>query len=95
MKNFRMLTYQKISEVYKLDDISKLQAAIICSQLRIDLQTDLCICVAKLISINGNSEMTLDEINEEIRSTREKIDVKKKQSQIIIRSFRESNLEFV
>ncbi len=91
----------------RLDESSKIQAAIICNKLGIDLQTYIRICVAKLISKNGipfdmvvneqsskgwaalsemqriseengNSEMTLDEINEEIRLAREERDAKSK-----------------
>lgn len=85
---------------FRLDEKSKIQASLICNKLGIDLQTYLCICIAKLISnngipfemtlnqeqlegtsalleagliskYNGNSEMSLDEINEEIRLARE------------------------
>lgn len=85
---------------FRLDETSKIQAALICNQLGIDLQTYMRMCIARLISKNGipfdmvldnkssddmksileanrisrengNSEMTLDEINEEIRLARE------------------------
>lgn len=91
---------------FSVDEISKIQAALICNQLGIDLQTYLRMCIARLIDKNGipfdmvlnngqsegmdalleagriskengNSEMTLDEINEEIRLAREEIDARK------------------
>lgn len=93
---------------FRLDETSKIQAALICNQLGIDLQTYMRMCIARLISNNGipfdmvlnnkpckatqalfemgkvseengNSEMTLDEVNEEIRLAREAIDARKKQ----------------
>lgn len=92
---------------FRLDENSKIQAAIICDKLGIDLQTYIRICIARLISNNGipfdmvvndrpssgknailemqriseengNSEMTLDEINEEIRLAREERETKNK-----------------
>ena len=91
---------------FRIDENSKVQAAIICNQLGIDLQTYMRMCIARLISKkgipfdmtlsdeqsegmaalmeagriskeNGNSEMTLDEINEEIRLARESMDARK------------------
>lgn len=91
---------------FRLDETSKIKAALICNQLGIDLQTYMRMCIARLISKNGipfdmvlnngqsegmdalleagriskengNSEMTLDEINEEIRLAREAIDARK------------------
>lgn len=85
---------------FRIDENSKIQAALICNKLGIDLQTYMRMCIAKLIlnngipfdmvlndkpskelnalleanrisHENGNSEMTLDEINEEIRLARE------------------------
>ncbi len=90
---------------FRIDDASKIQAAVICNKLGLDLQTYIRICIAKLINTNGipfdmvldkeqsegmkalleagrisrengNSEMTLDEINEEIRLAREEADAR-------------------
>lgn len=85
---------------FRIDEISKIKATLICNKLGIDLQTYMRMCIAKLIlnngipfdmvlndkpskeikplleanrisHENGISEMTLDEINEEIRLARE------------------------
>ncbi len=93
---------------FRIDETSKMKAALICNQLGIDLQTYMRMCIARLIynngipfdmvlsnkpckatkalfemgkvsEENGNSEMTLDEINEEIRLAREAIDARNKQ----------------
>lgn len=90
---------------FRIDETSKMKAALICNQLGIDLQTYMRMCIARLIynngipfdmvlsnkpceatkalfemgkvsEENGNSEMTLDEISEEIRLA---IDARNKQ----------------
>ena len=57
---------------FRADENARIKAASICEKLGIDLQTYLRMCMARLIQENGISDMTLDEINAEIRAARDK-----------------------